>query len=161
MYKLILAGLLLAANVSPVNAMMNSNSAGLKEPLDVKTPFDLQRQTIEEKLADGKTYTEISTNDRSLVREALSRISNTLHEEGDIDSLSDAQKASVFNDQELINTILTKASQDSRVVCEMVTQVGSHRKVSVCKTVAERRRIREDAQDNLRNLSRPAQLKGN
>jgi hypothetical protein len=161
MYRLILAGLLLAVNASPASATKNSNSASTQPSLDVETPFDVQRHAIEQKLADGKTYTEISVNDRSMVREALSRISNTLGMDGSVDSLSETQKASVFNDQELINTILTKASVDSRVVCEQVTQVGSHRKVSVCKTVAERRRIREEAQDNLRSAQRPTVLKSN
>lgn len=121
--------------------------------LDVQSPFSEQKARIEAGLADGETYSEISQADRKSVKDALNRIADTLGGSG-IQSLSEAQKAAVFNDQELVNNILTKASADSRVVCLREKKVGSHRTTSRCMTVGERTRNAEDSQKALRDNQR-------
>ncbi len=154
MYKLILGGLFLVAAASPASAMMASATmkGASSDALNVTGSFADQRHAIEKKLTDGKTYSEISANDRSLVKDALARISTTLESGGGIEALTETQKTAVFNDQEVINNILTKAGEDSRLVCERVEKLGSHRKTTVCLTVAERRRVRENSEDTLRRV---------
>jgi hypothetical protein len=153
MFKLILGGLFLVAVASPASAMMASAATGKSaDVVNVTGSFAEQRHAIEKKLADGKTYSEISANDRSLVKDALGRISTTLEASGGIEALSETQKTAVFNDQEVINNILTKAGEDSRLVCERVEKLGSHRKTTVCLTVAERRRVRESSEGTLRRV---------
>jgi len=162
MYKLIFGGLFLFAAGCPAIAMTASASVGdaKADALVVTSAFAEQRQAIEKKLADGKTYSEISPNQRSIVRDALSRISMVLDSAGGVDTLSEVQKTSVFNDQETINNILTKAGADSRLICDRVAPVGSHRKITSCSTVAERRRAREGSEGALRNVQRAPSLKG-
>lgn len=162
MHKLILGGLFLFAVGCPASAMTASASVsdGKSGALVVTGAFAEQRQAIEKKLADGKTYSEISPNQRSLVRDALARITMVLDSAGGVDALSEVQKKDVFNDQETINNILTKAGEDSRLICDRVAPVGSHRKVTTCLTVAERRRARESSGGALRNVQRPASLSG-
>ena len=154
MYRLIFGGLFLVAMAHPANAVIASASVnGAKsDRLDVMSPFAEQRHVIEKKLADGKTYSEISVADRSKVREALTRISSEIEQAGDVKSLSPAQQARVFNDQEVVNTILTKASEDSRLVCERVEKIGTHRKTTSCMTVAERRRNSDVSTERLRQI---------
>ncbi len=116
--------------------------------------FAAQRAQIEEDLADGKTYAEISSGDRAKVRESLNRISGELEGVASIDSLNEEAKARVFNDQEQINTILTQAEADSRLVCTRTKPTGSNRNVTTCETVAERDRRRELDQDTLQRNQR-------
>ena len=116
--------------------------------------FSEQRAQIETDLADGKTYSELSHGDRATVRESLQRISFELDGIASLDDLNEAAKARVFNDQEQINTILTQAAADSRVVCTREAKTGSNRKVTTCQTVAERNRRRELDQGNLRDVQR-------
>lgn len=52
-------------------------------------------------------------------------------------------RVELFNHQEQINTILTGARADSRMVCTRTQVTGSHRKQQVCMTVADRERRRE------------------
>lgn len=111
--------------------------------------FAGQRAEIEEDLADGKTYAEINSRDRAEVREALDRISRELEGVDSVAELADPAKVTVFNEQERINTILTQAKADSRLVCDHSRPTGSHRKVTKCRTVAERRRRMEADQDHL------------
>jgi len=116
--------------------------------------FAEQRAQIEADLADGKTYAEIDAGDRSEVRASLERIGQQLDGVASIDDLTEEQKTRVFNDQEVINTILTQAAADSRLICERVTRTGSNRRTTTCLTVAERERRRTQSQDDLRDYQR-------
>ena len=158
MYRLILGGLILAATACPTGAAMATTTAKSEKAsvLDVAIPFAEQRHAIEKKLADGKTYGEISSNDRSKVREALSRMSDTFGPVDSVAALTEDQKARIFSDQELVNTILTKAHEESRMVCERIEKVGTHRTTTQCLTVAERRRLRELSQDRVQNQQNAA-----
>ena len=111
--------------------------------------FAAQRTAIEADLADGKTYAEISAEDRTEVVAAMDRIGTLLAGVESSDSLEEAQKAALFNDQEQINTLLTSAAEDSRLICTRIVPTGSHRKVTVCQTVGERRRRREQDQETM------------
>jgi hypothetical protein len=144
MYKRLILALAL---VIPASAFgFTSKNAAV----DVRGAFGEQKTKIHTDLADGETYSEISQKDRDSVREALGRISKTLEIPGGIDALDSASKASLFNDQELINSILTKASEDSRLICRRERKVGSNRPVTQCATVAQRRKVTEESQDLLR-----------
>ncbi len=119
--------------------------------LDATSDFGAQKQQIEQALQDGKLYSEIVPVDREAVRGALARIAALLSKAGDVSHLDAEQKVAVFNDQERINTLLSKAASDSRLVCKREVKTGSHRATTQCMTVAERERAREHAQDELRN----------
>lgn len=155
MYKIWMASLLLIA-AATAHATIDSKSgkAPEKPAIDVTAPFDQQARIIETELADGETYSEISQKDREAVRAALQRISTALASAGGVDSLTAAQKASVFNDQELANNILTMAGNDSRVICKREKKVGSNRTTTQCATVAERRRAAEQSEKALRENQR-------
>jgi hypothetical protein len=136
--------------ISTVLLLAASGVAIASAPVSVTAAdFAAQRAAIEADLADGKTYVEISAEDRAQVVKAMDRISGLLAGVDSSDSLEDAQKAALFNDQEQINTLLTSAAEDSRLICTRTVPTGSHRKVTVCQTVGERRRRREQDQDTM------------
>lgn len=108
-----------------------------------------------QRAGEWRTYSEISSADRAKVKDALNRIESQLELSGGVEGLSAEQKANVFNDQELINTLLTKASDDSRLVCRREKKVGSHRPITECMTVAERHRAYENAQKAMRDVRVP------
>ena len=115
--------------------------------------FAAQKAAIESNLSDD-LYSELSRNDRDAVRGALGRIEAAVAGKASISELDDATRVEVFNDQELINTILTQAAEDSRMVCRREKKLGSNMPTNVCMTVAERRRAMERAQDQTRNFNR-------
>ena len=133
---------------------MGAHAASSTTQLDVTGGFAEQKKNIEADIAAGEVYSEISQQNMRDVRGALERISVVLEEEGSVDKLSEAEKAAVFNDQELVNTLLTQASEDSRVICRREKKVGSHRTTTQCATVAERRRISEETTKALRENQR-------
>ncbi len=119
--------------------------------------FAAQRAGIEKGLADGKTYAEIASTDISKVRDSLNRMGSMLEGGKRPEALPDDLRVALYNDQELVNTILTQAAADSRVVCTREVVTGSHRKVTTCATVAERARRRQQDQDALRKEQRAPQ----
>jgi len=140
--KLLILMLLLApAGVSAVQAQTLTSAS-----------FAEQKARIEAALADGKSYAEIDSMQRKEVTGALNRIARLLESAG-ADGLNKRQKIRIFNDQELINTILTRAGEDSQLICRRDKPVGSHFATDVCETVAERRRLREASQQVKRNFA--------
>lgn len=111
--------------------------------------FEAQRVSIEKALDDGESYGEISSTERREVLAALARIQKALGPSGDAGRLSERQKLQVFNDQEQINNILTKADDDSRLVCRREKKTGTHMASNQCLTVAERQRAADHARDTL------------
>lgn len=126
--------------------------------VDINGEFAAQRQKIVSALDDGESYSEINRDQREKVLAALARIGTALQHAGSVEGLSKEQKIAVFNDQELANAILTKAGEDSRLICKREMKTGSHRTTTQCLTVAERDRAREHAQQELGKMP-PHQMK--
>jgi len=130
-------------------------AASKNPPLDLHNAPDVvakQLHQINQHMNDGETYAEISPENRSRVREALGRIQGAI-EKANGQPLTPEAENQAFNDQEIVNTLLTQAKEDSRLVCERERQMGSNRVTSRCMTVAERARLREQAQKANRDLS--------
>ena len=115
--------------------------------------FAAQRTEVEADLADGETYAEISREDRAHVLAALDRMEELLGRRP-VSALSDSEKVALMNEQAMINTTLTQAGEDSRLVCRREAAVGSRLQRSQCLTVAERRRKREQSQDAMGEFHR-------
>jgi hypothetical protein len=114
------------------------------DDLDVETmPFAQQATKIRTDLTQGDQYSEISQADRDQVLGLLARIESLLESVDNVDALPMQSRIELFNDQERINTILTGARADSRMICTRTQVTGSHRKQQVCMTVADRERRRE------------------
>lgn len=116
--------------------------------------FAEQRAKIEADLGDGTTYAEILPQNRDAVRQALDRMQAYLDGVDSVDALRDEARVAVFNDQEIVNTILTQAREDSRMVCRREVGTGTRMKKNDCATVAERRRAREAMQDGWHSIQR-------
>lgn len=112
--------------------------------------FEAQRSAVLAALEDGKTYAEITPGNRRQVVASLNRISSLLGDRS-ASALTEAVRLEVFNEQERVNTLLTGAREDSRLVCVREKKTGSNRPTNTCKTVAERRRDHEQTQNALMN----------
>ncbi|WP_313146315.1 hypothetical protein [Stenotrophomonas sp.] len=128
--------------------------------MDLQAPVAEQVRQVEKALDNGE-YAEISADDRAQVRQSLERITLRVGDRQTAQELPPAVQNEVFNDQERINTILTRAHADSRLVCQHTRTTGSNMPKSRCLTVAERRRIEEKGkallndQRSYRTLSPP------
>lgn len=110
--------------------------------------FSEQRAKVMADLADGETYSEISSENREKVVSALGRMQRMLDTHESPATLHPDQRAALMNEQELVNNILTKAGEQSRLVCRRERPVGTRLPTTVCRTVAEQRRQQEDARQS-------------
>ncbi|MDR7067916.1 hypothetical protein J2X02_000733 [Pseudoxanthomonas japonensis] len=149
--------LLLVSATAVASIGSGSNGRGERATLDVHQSFQAQRRAIETDLANGETYSELTSKDRVQVSEALDRIGALLSESGDIAGLGEAQKVRVFNDQELVNNILSQAADDSRLVCRREKQIGSNRVTTQCMTALQRDRQAEQARKTMSDSANSSQ----
>ncbi len=143
---------LLAQSVHAVDSGSDETSASTVEYSPAR--FRAQRADIESKFAEGTTYAEIKPADKRAVLDAFARIERTIGNRENALDLSEEKKRQVFNDQEFINVILTKARADSRLYCEWIVRTGSRVKQSFCQTVADRRRNLETSVSTLEQIQR-------
>ncbi|WP_152982723.1 hypothetical protein [Stenotrophomonas humi] len=120
-------------------------------PFKAGESFQAQQQKVRADLLGGEVYSEISAEDRQRVVAALDRMSGLIGE-GSAESLSPEHKTQVVNDQELVNTVLTKAREDSRLICRREKSLGSQMASSQCFTVAQRDRMRQDSRSRLQSM---------
>ena len=149
MKRLIFAAVLFAA-AGAAHAIPAADQA--HTPIAVtQGKFEEQRARIESEFGKGGAYGEIRPEDRVKVVASLQKIAKSLEGVESVEQLSEEQRVAVFNEQEMVNNILTEAHADSRMVCVREVATGSNRRVTNCATVAERRRRRETAQDMIRD----------
>lgn len=117
--------------------------------------FAQHRANIVEELQRGDLYREISEENREAVIDALDRMAEVLDGVSSVDALPDDEKIALFNDQELVNTLLTEARNDSRLICTREHTVGTRFKRVDCATVLQRRERTRDSQNALRTLQQP------
>lgn len=116
--------------------------------------FPAAKAKIEKELQDGKTYSELTRTQKDEVLAALERIEATLSSGTPVKDMADKDKVALVNDQEFVNTVLTRAREDSRLVCTQERKTGSHRLTPRCRTVAELKRDRELNQEQLRRVQK-------
>lgn len=115
--------------------------------------FQAQKSQIIQQLNDGKTYAEISAADRAEVLQALDRMEQLLAGRS-ASELSESQRISLFNNQELVNVLLTRAERDSQVVCTRGRTVGTHFRATRCESLAERRQRHNVTDEVVQRLQR-------
>lgn len=108
--------------------------------------FAEQRGQIEAAIKDAEAYAELRASDRRQVRESLDRMNGQIEVSGSLAALSDADRKALLAQQEDLNAVLKTAHGDSRMVCKREKEIGSNFRRTVCMTVAQRRRMSEQAQ---------------
>lgn len=144
-----LAALLLGLAFSLGAASAHSSGAEVQDQDGQTRAFLEQAIQIRADLAAGDRYSGIRSTEQDTVLRLLHRMEALLARAGSVESLSKANKVRLFNDQERINNILTSASSNERTVCERTRITGTHRRQSVCLSVAEREHYRESGKQQM------------
>lgn len=113
-------------------------------PAQILTVQDGIRQSMDRK--EG-AYRDLSASEKQAILDQQQVVSRILEGKESIGMLNEPQKIEIANALESINTLVNQA-EDNRKVCERVKVTGSNRPQSVCMTVAQRRRLREDVQSS-------------
>lgn len=123
--------------------------------------FEAERKQIIKDLNSNTIYKEINGGDMKLVKDTLGRMSDNLANIDDLSAMSEAQRAELYNDQELVNTVLTMAENDSRMVCRRSGRLGTNFKTTTCETVKDRRARQEADRRAIDRIIRGTPLEAN
>ena len=113
-------------------------------------PVAVQIERVEAALR-SEAYREISLEEKNRVLQALGRIKMKMGDHALPAELNERDRTLVFNDQEVVNTVMTRAKEDSRLICRRERTIGSNLAQSVCSTVAQRRRAESEGRAMLDN----------
>jgi hypothetical protein len=113
-----------------------------------KAQFEAAKTHLVSQL-DSDKYSEIKPEDKQTVLDTLGRIQAHYDKVASADQLSDQDRVDMFNDQEIINTIVTHAALDSRLICERESTTGSHMVHVTCMTLAMRKERETMGQDEI------------
>jgi hypothetical protein len=101
---------------------------------------------------DTAKFSDIKPDDKHAVLKALDRIEARYDKVTQSDQMSEDDRVEMFNDQEIINTIITRAAPDSRTVCERTVVGDSHLMRVSCMTLAVRKERAKTGQDAMNGV---------
>lgn len=145
-----LAGILAAAAFAPALA------AG--QPINLRAASPAEQLNEIRQALNTDDYSELTPEDRRTVLDLIGRMERQIGE-GGIEALNEDRKVRLFNWQAAANTILVGAAEDSRLVCRREQKIGTRMMTTQCATVAQRRRMRDAAERELREMPRPGEMR--
>jgi hypothetical protein len=150
MVAVMLLGLLAAPAVQADSPPVATPESLKLEPAE----FLASRDAIEKEIRGSAVFRELDLAERKEVTRALDRMERVLTGIDSIDALDPPVRTQLFNDQELVNNLLTRAQSDDQVVCQRTKRVGSKLYSNTCLTVGDRRRSKESVQEEIQRLQR-------
>lgn len=113
-----------------------------------------RKAEIERDLDEGVRYEHLDPGDERRIRSALNRLAARLEGVETIEDIPRNLRAKVFNDQEMINTLLGEVDAFRQMVCKRESAAGTHFKQTTCKTEAEWAQLQEASQESRRRMGR-------
>ena len=136
-------------------AIALSGAAGAKENYkekafnaDTRDKFEAVAANVREEMEDGGRYQYVKQDERKKIDAALSEMSALFAETGSVQAMDEDTKIKLFNDQEIVNSILQRRDGD-RVICKKQAPVGSHIPITTCHTYAQEVEAREGARNQM------------
>ena len=85
----------------------------------------------------GGRYEGATRTNKREVNALFDRMESTLSRVDHVDDLPPGRQVSLFNDQDRLNGLLTKAREADREICRRERQIGSNMRTTICRTQQE------------------------
>lgn len=131
-FKIFVAGIALVTALA--SAKENYKEAAFNA--DSKQKFMTVATGVREQIKPGGRYEYVSPAERFTINQKLDDMTALFDKNDSVASMSEQNKIELFNDQEAINSILTKRDGE-RVICKKEAPIGSHIPVTSCHTYAQ------------------------
>jgi hypothetical protein len=135
-----------AAALQPAGAKENYHEKTINA--DTKEAFATVAESVRGEMGEGGKYEFVQKKERVQIDEKLGDMTALFDKYGTVSAMTQDAKVQLFNDQEVVNAILTKRDRD-RVICTNVAPVGSHIPVTKCHTYAQEVEAREGTKNIL------------
>ncbi len=148
-----LMALLAVATVSAVGAKENYHEKTINA--DTKEKFVEIAANVRQEMEGGGRYQYVKPDERRTIDQKLTEMETLFDENGSVQSMKQDTKIKLFNDQEVVNSILTRRDRD-RVICKNEAPLGSHIPVTTCHTYGQEIEAREGTRNQLDEWKRAA-----
>lgn len=130
-----------------------AGSAGAESQLRTaatKEAFADQADAIRQEMQPGGRYEFVTATERQIVNEVLDEIAQIMAKHKSANGLNDRELATILNDQEQANAILTRRD-GQRLVCANEARTGTHIPTVNCQRYAELEQQRRDTDHYMRS----------
>jgi hypothetical protein len=141
-----IAIVLAMAEVQPACAKENYHEKQVNA--ETKDKFVEVTQNVRREMDPGGKYEFVQPKERVQIDRSFEEMTKLFDEYGSVPAMTQDAKVKLFNDQETVNSILTKRDRD-RVICTNQAPIGSHIPVTTCHTYAQEVEAREGTKTQL------------
>jgi hypothetical protein len=145
-----LAGLALLAAVT---ATAKENYKEKAFNADTRDKFEQVSAKVREEMREGGRYQYVKPSERSTIEQKLSEMESLFKQSDTVQGMNEQTKIALFNDQEVVNSILTQRDAD-RVICKREAPIGSHIPVTTCHTYGQEQDARKNSNKMMDTWSR-------
>jgi hypothetical protein len=115
---------------------------------DSKEAFADISQNVRREMDHGGKYEFVPPDERVKIDKSFGEMTALFDQYGTVSAMNQDAKVKLFNDQETVNSILTKRDRD-RVVCTNKAEIGSHISKTTCHTYAQEVQARQETQKQM------------
>jgi hypothetical protein len=115
---------------------------------ETKDKFVEVTDGVRDEMGKGGKYEFVQPKERVTIDKSFAEMTKLFDEYGSVSAMTQDAKVKLFNDQETVNSILTKRDRD-RVICKNEAPLGSHIPVTTCHTYAQEVEAREGMKTQL------------
>jgi hypothetical protein len=135
---ILLCSLFAAIAVAPV-----SGKEKYREIVNADTPDKFEQITfhVRKEMEAGGRYEFVKPDERTTIERKLVEMEALFKRSGSVAAMNEGDKIKLFNDQEVVNSILTMRDSD-RVICANRAHIGSHIPVTSCHTFGQEEEAR-------------------
>ena len=117
---------------------------------DSKDKFEAVAANVRKEMEQGGRYQYVKADERVQIDAKLADMGTLFAENGSVSGMKEDAKIKLFNDQEVVNSILQQRDGE-RVICKKEAPVGSHIPVASCHTYAQEVEARSGTQKQMQD----------
>lgn len=146
---------LLAAALALVAAAATAKENYHEKTFNADTPekFHAVAEDVRKEMEPGGRYEYVKAKERVTIEQSLADMEALFTATGGIEHMKQDDKVKLFNDQEVVNSILTRRDKD-RVICEDAPKLGSHVRSTNCHTYGQAEDARRGSKDQMDEWTR-------
>jgi hypothetical protein len=151
----VIRGVLVALTllVATLTAIAKENYHETTFNADTPEKFKAVAEDVRKEMEPGGRYDQVKAKERVTIERALTEMEGLFEATGGVANMKQDDKVKLFNDQEVVNSILTKRDND-RVICEDAPKLGSHVRSTNCHTYGQAEDARKGTKDQMDEWTR-------
>lgn len=126
---------------------------------DTKAKFDAVAGEVRAQMAPGGRFEFVTKEEQAKLNNDLDAMGAMFDKFGTVAQMDRETKIALFNDQESVNTILTRRDAE-RLICKSEMPTGSHIPTTKCRTYGDIMRQNTDAQNYMNRFQQKGQANG-